>query len=303
MRTLPLLRTGATIGVAALLMAVSFSPSATAQRDRRERTLFVGAVNEKGEPVEGLGPEAFVVKEDGVRREVLRVSPATEPMDVALLVDNSAAAADEITFLRSSLSKFVQTMANGSNNKIAIITLADRPTIKVDYTGDAVRLKEAAGGLFSMPMSGMTLLDAIFETVNGLQKRETPRAVVVPVITDGQEFTSHYFRDIVNTLVKNRVALHMVTIGTFYHDEEHGIRERSFLLDAGPRESGGQRINLLSPQGLDGAMDRLAKELRAQYKVVYSRPESLIPPDKVTVSAGKPGLTVRGTEARGENGA
>jgi VWFA-related protein len=301
MRTLPLLRTGLTVTVAALLMAVSFSPSATAQRDRRERTMFVSAVNEKGEPVSGLGPDAFVVKEDGVKREVLRVTPATEPMDVALLVDNSTAASQEITFLRSSLTKFVQTMSPG--NRIAIITLADRPTIKVDYTDDAVRLKDAAGSLFSMPMSGMTLLDAISETVTGLQKRETPRAVVVPVITDGTEFTTHYFRDIVNALVKNHVALHMVTIGQFYHqDNDHGIRERSFLLDAGPLESGGQRINLLAPQGLDGAMDRLSKELRAQYKVVYSRPESLIPPDKVTVSAGKPGLTVRGTEARGENG-
>ena len=275
--------------------------SVDAQRNRRERTLFVGAVNDKGEPVEGLGPDAFVVKEDGVRREVLRVSPATEPMDIAILVDNSTAAADEITFLRSSLSKFVQTMATG--NKVAVITLADRPTIKVEYSDDAVRLKEAVSGLFSTPQSGMTLLDGIFETVSGLQRRETPRAVVVPVITDGVEFTTHYFRDIVNTLVKNRVALHMVTIGPFYHDEEHGTRERSFLLDAGPRESGGQRISLLSAHGLDNALDRLAKELRAQYKVVYSRPESLIPPDKVSVAAGKSGLTVRGTEARGENGA
>jgi len=275
--------------------------SVDAQRDRRERTLFVSAVNDKGEPVEGLGPDAFVVKEDGVRREVLRVAPATEPMDIAILVDNSTAAADEITFLRTSLSKFVQTMAPG--NKVAVITLADRPTIKVEYTDDAVRLKEAASSLFSTPQSGMTLLDGIFETVSGLQRRETPRAVVVPVITDGVEFTTHYFRDIVNTLVKNRVALHMVTIGPFYHDEEHGTRERSFLLDAGPRESGGQRISLLSAHGLDNALDRLAKELRAQYKVVYSRPESLIPPDKVTVAAGKPGVTMRGTEARGENGA
>jgi VWFA-related protein len=290
-----------TVVVAALLAAFSFSTSATAQRDRRERTLFVGAVNDKGEPVEGLGPEAFVVREDGVRREVLRVSPATEPMDIALLVDNSTAAAEEITFLRTALSKFVQTMALG--NKIAVITLADRPTIKVEYTDDAVRLKDAASSLFSTPMSGMTLLDAIIETVNGMQKRETPRAVVVPVITDGVEFTTHYYRDVVNTLVKNHVALHMVTIGPFYHDEEHGMRERSFLLDAGPRDSGGQRLSLLSAHGLDGAMDKLAKELKSQYKVVYSRPESLIPPDKVTVSAGKPGLTVRGAEARGENGA
>jgi len=300
MRGLRSIRVATACAVTAALVTAGLT-AVDAQRDRRERTLFVGAVNDKGEPVEGLGPDAFVVKEDGVRREVLRVAPATEPMDIAILVDNSTAAADEITFLRSGLSKFVQIMATG--NKVAVITLADRPTIKVEYTDDAVRLKEAVSGLFSTPQSGMTLLDGIFETVSGLQRRETPRAVIVPVITDGVEFTTHYFRDIVNTLVKNRVALHMVTIGPFYHDEEHGTRERSFLLDAGPRESGGQRISLLSAHGLDNAMDRLAKELRAQYKVVYSRPESLIPPDRVTVAAGKPGLTVRGTEARGENGA
>ena len=300
MRGLRSIRVATACAVTAALVATALT-SVDAQRDRRERTLFVGAVNDKGEPVEGLGPDAFVVKEDGVRREVLRVAPATEPMDIAILVDNSTAAADEITFLRSGLSKFVQIMATG--NKVAVITLADRPTIKVEYTDDAVRLREAVSSLFSTPQSGMTLLDGIFETVSGLQRRETPRAVVVPVITDGVEFTTHYFRDIVNTLVKNRVALHMVTIGSFYHEEEHGTRERSFLLDAGPRESGGQRITLLSAHGLDGAMEKLAKELRAQYKVVYSRPESLIPPDKVTVAAGKPGLTVRGTEARGENGA
>jgi hypothetical protein len=44
--------------------------------------------------------------------------------------------------------------------------------------------------------------------------------------------------------VKNRVALHMVTIGPFYHDEEHGTRERSFLLRRRARVSraGARRI-------------------------------------------------------------
>src|SRR5215218_3658440 len=94
------------IAIAAALVATHLRP-VSAQADRRQRTLFVSAVNDKGEPVEGLGPEAFVVREDNTRREVLRVSRATEPIDVAILVDNSTAAAEEITFLRSSLSSFV----------------------------------------------------------------------------------------------------------------------------------------------------------------------------------------------------
>ena len=300
MHRLRLLRAVATIAVAALT-ASSLSPSATAQRDRRERTLFVSAVNSSGEPVEGLGPDAFMVREDGVRREVLRVSPATEPIDVALLIDNSTAAADEITFLRSSLSKFVQIMATG--NKIAVITIADRPTIKVDYTDDAVRLKEAASSLFSTPQSGMTLLDGIFETVKGLERRETPRAVIVPVITDGVEFTNRYSRDVVAALERVDAALHAVTIGQFSYREDQGIRERSFLLSNGPAKSGGQQITLLSPQGLDQAMQRLARELSSQYKVIYGRPQSLIPPERTEVSSAKTGVTMRGAPGRGESGA
>jgi VWFA-related protein len=272
-----------------------------AQADAREQTLFVSAVDDKGEPVEGLGPDAFVVREEGVRREVLRVSRATEPIDIALLVDNSTAVEDEITFIRDALSSFVAKMAPG--NQIAIIALADRPTIFADYTDDPKRLAEGIGRLFPMPQSGMTLLDGIAETARGLERRETPRAVVVPVVTDGVEFTNRYSKDVVAALRDARAALHMVTIGQFYHSEEHSIRERSFLLDEGPRLSGGQRINLLSPHGLDQTMQRLGRELSAQYKVVYGRPQSFLTPEKIEVTSAQPTVTMRGAPARGEIGA
>jgi hypothetical protein len=95
----------------------------------------------------------------------------------------------------------------------------------------------------------------------------------------------------------------MVTIGQFYHSEEHATRERSFLLDAGPRGSGGQRITLLSPHGLDDALQRLARELSSQYKVVYGRPQQLITPERAEVSSARAGVTMRGARARGESGA
>jgi VWFA-related protein len=282
--------------LAAALAGVSRT-TAAAQGAARERTLFVSAVNQSGEPVDGLPSNAFVVREDGVRREVLRVSKATEPIDIALLVDNSAAVSDEVTFIRSAVSKFIARMAPG--NQIALITLADRPTIFVDYTNDTKRLNDGVGRLFAMTQSGMTLLDGIAETSRGLARRETPRAAMVPIVTDGTEFTNRYYRDVVKDVVAARAALHMVTIGQFYYSDEHGIRERSFLLDAGPRESGGQRVNLLSPHGLEGALEKLARELSSQYKVVYNRPESLIPPEKVEVTSAREGVTMRGTPARG----
>lgn len=270
------------------------------QAGPRERTLFVSAVDSKGEPVDGLGPGDFIVTEDGRRREVLRVSRATEPIDIALLVDNSAAASSALVPIRESLRGFVSAMA--AENQVALIALAARPTIFVDYTSDPKRLQQGIGRLFPESSSGMTLLDALVEVSAGLQRREATRAVIVPVITDGVEFSNRYHRDVIAAMNRAGVSLHAVTVGMFpiTSDVE---RERAFTLDEGTRRTGGQRVALLHELGLEQALQKLARELSSQYKVVYGRPESLIQPDKIEVASGRAGVTMRGTPARGQTGA
>ncbi len=281
---------------------VGFRATSSAQNAAsRERTLFVSAVDKDGEPVAGLGPDAFVVREDGVRREVIRVSRATEPIDIALLVDNSAAADDAIGQMRDAIRRFVAKMVG--DNQIALVALADRPTILVDYTSDQKRLEAGIGRLFAMSTSGMTLLDGIVEVARGLGRRETPRAVIVPVINDGVEFTNRYHRDVIDAAKAANAPLHAVTVGSFYTTGEDAVRERALVLDMGTKETGGQRLTLLSPMGLDNALDKLARELSSQYKVVYGRPQSLIPPKKLEISSARNGVTVRGTPMRGQPGA
>ena len=284
----------------AVAVASSSSTRLDAQAGARERTLFVSAVNDKGETVEGLGPDAFVVREDGRRREILRVSRATEPLDVALMFDNSQAAADEVVFLREGLTRFVTAM--GEQHRIALIGLAERPTAVVQYTTDKKQLTTAIGRLFSVGGSGMTLLDALFETSRGLRKRDSVRAAFVPVVTDGTEFTNRYSKDIVRELRESGAALHAVTIGRFIHSDEHPVRERSFLIDDGPRSTGGQRIQLLVANPLGDVLERLARELSSQYKVVYGRADSLYNTGSVEIASARPDVKMRGTAAREPGG-
>jgi Ca-activated chloride channel homolog len=281
--------------VLAVACVATSRPFAAGQAGAREQTLYVSAVDTKGEPVEGLGPDAFIVTEDGRRREVLRVSRAVEPIDIALLIDNSAAAREATNDLRTALSAFAAKMAPA--NQIAVITLADRPTIVTDYTNDPKKLSDAVK-VFPMPNSGMTLLDGLIETSKGMGKRESPRAVIVAVITDGPEFTNYYSRDVVRAMTEAQVQLHLVGIGRFLHSEEHAIRERSFLLTEGPRATGGQLVTLLAPNGLDQALQRVARQLSSQYKVVYGRPDSLVPPEKTDVSSARADITMRGSPSR-----
>lgn len=271
-----------------------------AQAGVRERTIFVSAVNSRGEVVEGLGPTDFVVTEDGRRREILRVSPALEAIDIAVLVDNSAASMKAIPSVREGLRAFFTQMAVG--NQIALISLADRPTILVDYTSSAERLEQGIGRLFPMSGSGMTLLDGIVEVSSGLRRREAPRAVIIPIITNGAEFTNRYARDVVASVRQAGASLHAIVIGNLELGSTEE-RERAFTLDEGTRTTGGQHVTLLAETAVQQALLKLARELTAQYKVVYGRPESLIPPEKVEVTSARNGVTMRGTPARGQPGA
>jgi len=266
-----------------------------------EATMFVSAVDRDGAPVEGLGPDAFVIRADGARREVLRVSRATEPIDVAVLVDNSTAARQTINHLRSALPEFVSRLA--SSNQVALIGLADRPTIIVDYTNDIEKLSNAADGIFALPNSGMTLLDAVAETSQGLTRRNAARAAIVAIITEGPEFTNRYSRDVVARLQDARAALHIIGVGRFAYSDELPTRERLELMDKGTKASGGQRITMLTSNAIGSALQKLAAELTSQYKVVYASPDTLIRAREIVVSSGRDGITMRGTPARGEPGA
>ena len=259
--------------------------------------MFVSAVDQKGEPVEGLGPRDFIIREDGAEREVLRVSRATEPIDIAILVDDSAASEGVIPRVREGLKSFITAMSRG--NQIAIVGLADRPTILANYTSNTKLLQDAIGLLWPRTRAGSTFMDALYEVSRGLEKRETPRAVIIPVVTDGGDFAYRQYEQVMPEVKKAGVAIHAVTVGDFNSIDHEEVRNRGRVLSEGTKGTGGQRVNLLTPMAVQASLERLARELSSQYKVVYGRPDSLIPPEKIEVSARRPGLTMRGTLERG----
>jgi hypothetical protein len=265
----------------------------------RERTLYVHVVDSNYQPIRDLGPDAFVVREDGARREVLRVTPASTPMPVAVLVDNSQAAAPAIADLRKALTAFL-TALDGIG-PIALVTVADRPTIVADYTAPKKDVLDAAARLFHAPNSGATLLDSISDVAKGLEKRDGDRAAIVVVTTENTDFSHLQYPEVLKAVRASGASLHVVVLvnpaGSYSTDE---ARNRATVLDRGPRESGGIRMDVLTSMSFESRLKDLAAILRTQYRVVYARPESLIPPEKIEVVSARPGLDARGIPARGQ---
>ena len=93
-----------------LLGVAAFAATARLGAQAQQRAVYVSALDKSGNPVAELQPSDVIVKEDDVTREILRVAPATEPMQVALLVDNSQAAERIIRDYRDALPAFVSAL-------------------------------------------------------------------------------------------------------------------------------------------------------------------------------------------------
>jgi hypothetical protein len=265
-----------------------------------ERVAYVSAYDEKTRaPITGLGVRDFVVREDGAAREILRVTPATSPMAVTILVDNSQDATSSIADIRRGLASFVKAL--DGIGPVSIIGVADRPTVLRDYTTDQKQLQEGAGKVFAMPGSGATLLDAIVEISRGIERREEDRAAMVILTTENTEFSTRHYSEVLEALKRGGAQMHAVILNTRKGASlDDPARNRASVLDRGPRESGGTREDVLTSQAFEAKLLELAAILKGQHRVVYSRPQSLIPPEKLEISSAKAGVAASGGAARGQ---
>ncbi|MDR1990843.1 MAG: VWA domain-containing protein [Acidobacteriaceae bacterium] len=264
---------------------------------RPQHSLYVSALDQDGNPVQSLSETNVAIREDRVPREVVSIVPATEPMQVALLVDNSQASQNYIRDYREAFAAFITELGNDpsdAHHEISIVTVGERPTINTDHTLDLERAKQGAGRIFATPGSGSYLLNGIIEVSQGLTKRNATRPVIVAVTTNGPEYSDRMYQTVLDPLKASGATFHLVLIGQPLNMNI----DRNTVFDRGTKETGGRYETVLASSGLTMRMRQLGRELTHQWKVTYVRPESLIQPEQITVTSATPGLTVRGTPVK-----
>ena len=288
--------------IATLAVLLHPAPS-MAQAD--EHIIYASVVDQKGNSVPGLTQKDFIVREDGQAREVLLVTNDNEPMQVALLVDNSVEMRNRLADLRRGMTAFVAALRPGI--QVSLITLAERPTIVVAYTADKAVLQKGIDRVITYT-AGNYLLDGIAEVSQGLARRPTTHRSAIAVVTErGPEYSYRDYTDVLRIVRESGTpALHVVLVGvseefadraaSVYDGprDDRGGADRDMVLGRMTKETGGRYEEVLSTSAIALKLQQMATELSTQYRVTFARPSRLIPPKTTEISARDRKLKARG---------
>lgn len=248
--------------------------------------LFTTVVDRKGRPLEDLGVDDIVVREDGRPQQVRRFERVADvPVHVALLLDTSISMAEELdTLEREALRFFRQVLT--PKDRAAVIPFADEPHLAVRFTGNLERL---AGGLAELSAEGGTALhDALAFALHYFSGLGGKRALVL--LSDGEDSGSKIpFEDVLDFARRSGVAIYSIGLGVTAKSPQPGS-----VLDRLARETGGLSFRADRTARLARIYDQIETELRQQYLIGYQ--SDAAGGDafrRVEVEVRRPGVEVR----------
>ena len=246
---------------------------AAARQDVAQKTALVTVVAEARGPVANLGPRDFVVREDRATRAVLDVRPATEPLFIVLLIDTIRPPAGVLAAtqdFRQGLAAFVSTIKGGNPDaQFAFLDYSGAPVTAIDFTSEGPTLLGYIQRLFPTRQADAVLIDALVEGARKLGDKPSPRRAIVAVDFNPRDASAvtamQQAAEIVN---KSGATVWTVSVRTTSASSSH----LENVLNVVTRASGGTRLTIVDPSGLEAMLKSVANSLLSQYTVTFTRP-------------------------------
>lgn len=262
------------------------------------RTVYLTVTDKSGARVDDLTADDLEIKEGGKAVDVTDVKIATDPLQIALIVDDNGTG-----IFRSGLVRFVQRMQGHA--VMSLSSVVGQTMRLVDYTPDAEAVLEGVQTLSARPGTpdGGQLLEGISEAAVELRHREAPRPVIIALTVGGEEHStvdSEHVLDqlrqsgaILNVFEVERSALRSTVVAQRPKDLLQENLHLSRVLGDGPKQSGGRTQSIVASTGFLSGLQSLAGELTSQYRVTYTLPPGAKRSERLSVSVNRRDLTVR----------
>ena len=260
------------------------------------------AVDRKGRPVTDLRREDFRILEDGKPQPIAHFHGGRGlPARILLLVDASGSMADEfkVASSRRAARQVLDVLSPG--DQVAVAGFDSRYWGVVAFTGDKEAVRR---GLDSITPFGSTALhDALDKAARDIASHGEGRRAVV-VLTDGVDTSSQKTAD--EAIERSRaldVPIYAVSVVSPLDDPssprflgKKSTGEATAAAETLARYSelsGGTFFRVSDPEGLRLAADRIAGELKHQYRLGWDAPSGSSRFRRVVVLSTRKGITVR----------
>jgi hypothetical protein len=254
-------------------VAVITGLAAPARQDVVQKTALVTVLADARGPVANLGPRDLVVREDQAPRDVLDVRPATEPLFIALLIDTIRPPAGVLAptqDFRRGLAAFVSTIKGGNPEaQIAILDYAGATVTAIDFTSEAPTLDRYIQRLFPNRQADAVLIDALVEGARKLGDKPSPRRAIVAVDFNSRDASAvPAMQQAAEIVGRSGATVWTVSVRSTSASSSH----REDVLNFVTRASGGTRLTIVEPTGLETMLKSVAHSLLSQYTVTFTRP-------------------------------
>lgn len=277
-----------------LFCGLSLRPTVFAQicSESQQRKVLFTAVNNEGQPIENLGKEDLVLKEDKADAEILTLEPkVVQPVSVAILIDTSVSQERVLSATKLIAQKFFESVLSDGGNRAALVSFSNEATVEQELTNDLEKLRAAIDGVkVTLPpgfvmggiliqgppprnkvrMMGSTAIwDAVLATSENLWQAGSNVRRVVVLLTDGADTSSKMkLRDAIRQAATSDVKVFSIGIGdeTVFSVDQGELRKLS-------EETGGLAFFPQKFGDLESVFNQIGKEIQSQYLLTYCTAE------------------------------
>ena len=254
-------------------------------------------MNQTGQPVTDLTPEDFVVTEDGNEAEVIAADIMSEPMKIALMVDNGIRirTGQAINPLRDAVTSFLETLP--PQHLVSLYTIGGNIRRILDFTDDREELVKEGQAIFSDAGDTLRMLDGIRETLERRFDGDETWPVFVMVLTDAPEGSAFMNQNRYNQFMQNLREKGVIVHAILWSSQNKSNNTEGFAINLA-QNTGGRFQSLAAVNGMEEVLAQLAvdmgnhyDEVSSRYRVVWNRPDPR--GERISVSVKRPGVGVR----------
>jgi hypothetical protein len=290
--------------VLALGVAWAAAPRARAPVPQKggNKTVFAIALDANDKAVTDMTKEEWAIREDGADRTLVELKPATDPLDLVLMVDTSKSIQSSISELRSALLSFAHAIIDGSPGaNISVVDVASAAVMVAENKKTKEDVDKILSKTFADQSETTVFLEGIVDAAKKLAKSPSPRRAIVVVNLDGiPEGSSIQPPQVIQQVVASGASLWAVSYQNTASNmlstqsgsgaaaaatgtKAGGIgsrnsgQNRDALLARVPPGTGGLRLTIGVPTALEVTLGKIAAALIGQYAVTYTRPDGPMP--------------------------